>query len=147
MGSELQLYLFGLGCNLTKKQMIELSSTGGELDEAAARAAFIKYRDEELVTLDQIMNVFRTWDSTNSGTVPYSTIMAEVGDGNDMCPFDGAVKGLFDRILSQLGTPISSDNFDYREFAKVMADTMPMQCGKDKAPIKFESDLLNCKFD
>merc|ERR1711990_1430661 len=94
--SELQLYLFGLGCNLTKKQMIELSSTGGELDEAAARAAFIKYRDEELVTLDQIMNVFRTWDSTNSGTVPYSTIMAEVGDGNVMCPFDGAVKGLFD---------------------------------------------------
>ena len=73
--------------------------------------------------------------------------MKPVGDGKDMCPFDGEVKKLFDRILEHKGTPLEGDTFKYSEFAKIMAETMDMQCGKDKAPLHFQSDLLQCNFD
>ena len=73
--------------------------------------------------------------------------MKPVGDGNDMCPFDGEVKKLFDRILEHKGCPLEGDTFKYNEFAKIMAETMDMQCGKDKAPLHFQSDLLQCNFD
>ena len=36
---------------------------------------------------------------------------------------------------------LKGDEFKYQNFLKIMAETMPMQTG-NKAPIKFESDLL-----
>merc|ERR1711998_597224 len=80
---ELKLYLFGLGCNLSKAQMVEISSMGNQNEEQAKRT-FEQYRDQELVTIDTINSVFRTWDSNSDGTVPFDTIMAPVNDGNDM---------------------------------------------------------------
>lgn len=47
-------------------------------------------------------------------------------------------------MLRKAGEPETGmgKKFNYEKFAGIMAETMGMQPGKDKAPIKFDSELM-----
>merc|ERR1711924_502931 len=107
--SELHLYLFGLGCNLTKKQMNECPTS---CDEATARAKFEEYKPEEVVSEAELQGIFNTWDDKNTGEVSWKQITTPVGDGDDICPFPDDVNALFRRILGEdlKGTLSSTGN-------------------------------------
>merc|ERR1711939_933795 len=75
--SELHLYLFGLGCNLTKSQMNDCPAS---CDEATARAKYEEYKPEEAMPADHMMlelrRIMSTWDETGDGKVAWSHITA-----------------------------------------------------------------------
>merc|ERR1711918_313590 len=133
--SELHLYLFGLGCNLTKKQMNDCPTS---CDESTARAKYDEYKPEEVVTEAELQGIFNTWDDKSEGKVSWKQITTPINDGDDICPFPEDVKALFNRIV---GDDLKGDEFNYRKFMGLMARTMEMQTG-NKAPIEFDSDLF-----
>eukprot|EP00656_Telonema_subtile_P027415 TRINITY_DN294_c0_g1_i1.p1 TRINITY_DN294_c0_g1~~TRINITY_DN294_c0_g1_i1.p1 ORF type:complete len:175 (+),score=36.36 TRINITY_DN294_c0_g1_i1:158-682(+) len=145
--SEAQLYLYGLGCNLTKEQLNELGSA--QLSESSARDMFLKFRPSSTPTAPEICNVFRTWDPAGTGEVDWDVIMAPVGDGKDVAPFEAAVIQTLNNILKYKGVDQTGPGkkFKYEKFADIMAQTMGMQAGKDKAPLMFESELLKINLD
>merc|ERR1712159_489482 len=98
---EAQLYLYGLGCNLTKEQVNELGSA--KLSEEAARDMFLKFRPTSLPSAPEICNVFRTWDPSGTGEVDWDVIMQPVGDGKDVAPFEPAVIQTLNSILKFKG--------------------------------------------
>jgi len=135
--SELQLYLFGLGCNLDKEQM---DACPASCDEAQARELFDKCYVDQPVTLGELKGIFSTWDPSNqTGKVSWSQITKPVGDGNDI-EFPDDVLQLFERLHPVQGKK-KGDEWEYEDFMNLMARTMGMKTGSE-APIEFDSDLF-----
>eukprot|EP00658_Telonema_sp_P-2_P069950 TRINITY_DN594_c0_g1_i3.p2 TRINITY_DN594_c0_g1~~TRINITY_DN594_c0_g1_i3.p2 ORF type:complete len:156 (-),score=49.68 TRINITY_DN594_c0_g1_i3:266-733(-) len=150
VGSEMCIrdrYLYGLGCNLTKEQLNEIGSKS--YSEQEALSAFMQFRPGSYPSAPEICNVFKTWDPQGTGEVEWDRIMTPVGDGKDVAPFESAVIQTLNNILKKQDIPATGPGkkFRYEKFAEIMADTMGMQAGKDKAPLKFESELLKINLD
>ena len=122
-----------------------------QLNQAEAREMFLRFRPKSYPTKTEIMSVFKTWDPTVTGKVSWDEIMKPVGDGKDVAPngFEPAILDTLNSIMRNAGEPETGagKQFSYEKFAEIMEQTMGMQAGKDKAPIKFESELMKLNLD